>query len=123
MGDEDRPTTVDINYVKSVDFREIACDGVVGAPTPRGKLWVAFFTERLPLPRIVRHNLVQGPEPGDLSIDPNKEPSIIDGRAGVIRNVEFGLYLTPQVAQDLHEWLGRQLRNLEENKVQGEEPK
>lgn len=118
MADEEFPTTVDINYVKSADFREITCDGVLGGLTPRSKLWVAFYTERLPLPRIVRHELKQAAESGVLTIDPNKPGTLIEGRVGVIRNVEFGLYLTVDTARQLHEWLGRQI--IETEKAEGE---
>jgi len=50
MAEEASDRTVDINYIKSADFREVACDGVIGGPTPNQKLWVAFYTERLPCP-------------------------------------------------------------------------
>jgi hypothetical protein len=49
LADDAEATTVDINYLKSISFREVACDGVLGGPTPHGKLWLAFYTERLPL--------------------------------------------------------------------------
>ena len=56
MASEDRET-LDINYLKSPHFREVTSDGIVGGPTPMGKIWLAFFTERFALPRIVRHEL------------------------------------------------------------------
>ena len=31
--------TIVINYLKSSGFREVACDGVMGGPNPRGSLW------------------------------------------------------------------------------------
>jgi hypothetical protein len=109
MPEEDTQSTVDINYLKSVAYREVACDGAIGSLTPKGKLWLAFYTERLPLPRIVRHELISSTEPQELRIDPDKPGVTIDGRAGVVRNVEFGLYLSVSTARKLHEWLGSQL--------------
>jgi hypothetical protein len=117
MDEEALPTTVDINYIKSSDFREIACDGAIGGPTPRGKLWLAFYTERLPLPRIVRHELKQASESGELTIDPNKPGAVIEGRVGVVRNVEFGLYLSIPTARELYDWLGSQIQ--EAGKAEG----
>lgn len=111
MSDEKR-NTVDINYIKSNGFREIACDGVLGGPTPRGKIWLAFFTERLPLPRVVRHELTTT-DVGVQMVDPDKPPTIIDSRAGVVRNVEFGLYLRVETARELYEWLGHHIDAVE----------
>ena len=109
MADQDPGKTIHINYIKSNDYREVACDGALGSSTPAGKLWVAFYTERLPLPRIVRHELQQSAESSELRIDPNSPGVTIDGRVGIVRNVEFGLYMSPEAARKLHEWLGEQL--------------
>jgi hypothetical protein len=113
MASEDPKSTIIINYIKSLSYREAACDGAVGSVTPTRKLWLAFFTERLPLPRIVRHEMIPSPEGNGLTIDPDKPPEVIEGRAGVVRNVEFGLYLSPSAAKTLHEWLGSQLEEFD----------
>lgn len=110
---DEPPSTVDIHYIKSNDFREIACDGALGGPTPRGKIWLAFYTERLPLPKIVRHGLVAN-ERGDLSVATDQPGTVVDGRAGIIRNVEFGLYLSEETANELHKWLEKQLTTLKD---------
>ena len=44
--------------MKSNAFREVACDGALGGPTSQKKLWIAFYTERLPIPRIAEYNVV-----------------------------------------------------------------
>src|ERR1700679_3910013 len=98
MPDKDPPPTVDINYIKSSGYREVTCDGTVGSPTPTGKLWLAFYTERLPLPRIVRHEMILSEETGALRICPDKPGIPLEGRVGVVRNVEFGLYLSLETA-------------------------
>jgi hypothetical protein len=103
--------TIDINYIKSNDYREVACDGAIGGATPSEKLWVAFYTERLPLPRIARHELISTSS-SDMRVDPDKPPLVLDGRAGIVRNVEFGLYLTRDAARTLHAWLGSQIEFL-----------
>lgn len=112
MTDEPR-STVDIHYIKSNDFREIACDGALGGPTPPGKLWLAFYTERLPLPRTVRHELVANDQ-GGISVAPDRPGKVVEGRAGVVRNVEFGLYLSQDTARELQRWLEKQLATLKE---------
>jgi hypothetical protein len=106
---DERPNTVDINYIKSSRFIEISCDGAIGGPTPKGKLWLAFYTERLPLPRVVRHELKVGPD----GVEPDPDKAVLmDGREGVVRNVEVGVYLTAQTAADLRDWLNEQLKKL-----------
>ena len=110
-----RDQTVTINYLKSNSFREVACDGVLGGPTPHGSIWMAFYTERFPLPRIVRHKMVPTQEENTFTLDDPGE--VIEGRQGIIRNVEFGVYMTTQTAEQLYEWLGR---NLELIKAGGE---
>lgn len=107
----DSPQTIDLNYLKTPDFREIACDGVVGGPTPQGKIWVAFYTERFPLPRIVRHGLIET-GPGEFKLDTSVAPEQLDGRVGLIRNVEVGVYLSAATAKDLRDWLNKQIETL-----------
>lgn len=108
--------TVDINYIKSRDFREVACDGVLGGPTPNSKLWLAFFTERLPLPRIVRYNITKSDGEDVYVIDPNNPGAPIETREGIIRNVEFGLYLSLETAEALQGWLTKNIEALKGEK-------
>lgn len=117
-GEADTPTTLDFNYLKSRDFREASCDGVVGGPTPAGKLWMAFFTERLPLPKRVRHSIQSTGAANEFTLVPDAEPTLIDSLSGVVRNVEFGLYLDLSTAEQLHEWLGRKIETLKNEAAQ-----
>jgi hypothetical protein len=110
---DDNPRTVAINYLKSNDFREIACDGAIGGLTPRGKLWVAFYAERFPLPRIVEHDLVRDEEnPDQVAIDLTSG-RVLESRSGIIRHIEFGAYLTVDAAKGLHDWLGKQIDSIQ----------
>jgi hypothetical protein len=108
-----RPTSIAINYLKSNDFREVTSDGVLGGPTPQGKLWIAFYAERFPLPRVVEHKIIPLERPDEFSVDIEKG-TVIEARPGIVRHVEFGVYLTPQSAKQLHEWLGSQIKKMEE---------
>lgn len=108
--------TIVINYLKSSGFREVACDGVMGGPTPRGSLWLAFFTERFPLPRIMRHRLQRTPNPEEVFIENNAPGEPIESRDGLIRNVEFGVYMSVDTAVQLHEWLGQQLEAMKKGR-------
>lgn len=101
-----------VNYLKSTDFREVACDGALGGPTPNGSLWLAFYTERFPLPRLVRHKLKHTAKEGVFTIDAETPVEPLEGREGIIRNVEFGVYMSVATAEHLHEWLGRNIAAL-----------
>lgn len=111
---EDKPAdrTLTINYIKSNAFREVACDGALGGPTPNGKLWLAFYTERFPLPRVVRHALSPTDQPDTFMIDGDAPGESLEGREGMIRNVEFGVYMNLQTAEHLHSWLSKHIELL-----------
>lgn len=108
----DSQETVDLNYIKSQTFREVACDGFVGGLTPNEKIWAAFYTERYPLPRIVRYAIVETETPGEFKIDQSVPPVQVDGRSGIVRNVEFGVYLSLQTAIELRDWLNEHIARL-----------
>lgn len=112
MTEETPAPTIDVNYIKSAQYREVSCDGAVGGPTPGNKLWVGFYTERLPIPRVVQHTLKSSGSSGEFQIDTDVPPVPLDSRSGIIRNMEFGLYLTQDTAAELHAWLGRHLAGL-----------
>jgi hypothetical protein len=112
MSEESNARTIDVNYLKPPYFREAACDGIFGGPTPQGKIWVGFYTERLPLPRIIRHKIAEISE-GQFRVDENDAGVPIESRSGVIRNMEFGVFLSAETARQLHTWLGEQLSTLE----------
>ena len=114
MSEEKPAPNITINYLKSISFREVACDGVLGGPTPQGNVWLAFYTERFPIPRIIRHQIRRTDQDAFVLEEPGET---IEGRHGIIRNVEFGVYMSVKTAEQLHEWLSR---NLEKIKAGGE---
>ncbi|MER9702183.1 hypothetical protein [Mesorhizobium sp. M0146] len=118
MAEEPTAPTIDVHYLKSKIYREVSCDGAVGGPTPTNKIWIGFYSERLPVPRVVRHQLLATETEGEFVMDPNAQPVPIEARTGIVRNIEFGLYLTPAAAKTLHEWLGIELAA-----IKGEESK
>ena len=101
---------IDIHYQKTPDFREVACDGALGGPTPQGKVWLAFYSERFPLPRIVRQDLVVNEGAEAFTLDKNKPATIVETKRGIIRSVEFGVYMSVDTAADLYDWLGKMLK-------------
>jgi hypothetical protein len=110
--EEDSRKTIIINYVKSFVYREIACDGALGGPTPQKKLWVAFYTERYPLPKEVEQSLIKTAVPHEFELDNSVPPVVIDSKKGLVRNVEFGVYLSLDSAERLYTWLGANIESL-----------
>lgn len=114
MGDEP-PKTVDINWIKTSQFREIACDGIVGGPSAQNKLWLAFYNERFPLPRLVREKLIPT-SVADEYLIAEGEGQPLESKSGIIRNLEVGVFLNKEVAIQLRDWLSKQIDLLEGKK-------
>lgn len=108
------PFKLQFHYIKGPDYREAACHGAIGGPTPQGKLWLGFFAERHPIPRIVEFEV--SPPSGSLwQFDERAQPPTnVESRQGVIRHVEFGVYLDVDVAERLHQWLGENVARIRE---------
>lgn len=113
MSENATENTLNVNYLKTGDFREVSADGILGGPTPHGKLWVCFYNERMPVPQVVRHKLIQLNETGDFQIDAGSPGVPIEGRTGVVRSMEVGVYISYETAREIHEWLGKQLQQVE----------
>jgi hypothetical protein len=114
MTDDNASPTIDINYIKSELYREVSCDGMMGGPTPSEKIWLGFYSERLPVPRVVRHGLMPGAAEGQWSLDPTSEPVVVEGKSGLIRNLEVGLYMSIDTAEQLRDWLVENLEKFKE---------
>jgi hypothetical protein len=118
MADESKtPDTLQFHYIKSPNYREIACHGVIGNPNPSGKIWVAFYAERSPIPRVVEYSMPSVTE-GQTTVQFNEvtagAPISIESRRGVIRHVEFTAYLDLEVAERLQKWLGDRIAQIRE---------
>lgn len=119
MADESKTTeTLQFHYIKSPDYREVACHGVIGNPTPNGKIWAAFYAERTPIPRVVGYPIASVPDgqPTPFNEATAGPPVSIESRRGIVRHVEFTAYLDLDVAERLQKWLGdriAQIRDLQ----------
>lgn len=109
------------NYIKGPGYREIPCDGAIGGLAPQGKLWMAFYAERYPLPRIVAYD-VPAPTEGQPKVTLNESastPSYIESREGIIRHVEFCAYLDIDGAERLRDWLTQKISEGRANTSRG----
>jgi hypothetical protein len=105
------------HYIKGPNYHEVACHGAIGGPTPQNKIWMALFSERFPLPRVVEFQVPATEDSRTVSFDERAAvPSHIDTRSGVIRHVEFSAYLDLETAERIRDWLTRQIDQLPQPK-------
>ncbi len=102
--------TITFDYVKSNYFRVATVDGIVGGLTPNGGIHMAVWSQRLPYPRQVVHEVS---EVGLLGIEVERTKRPTD----VIREIEIGLVFSPEMARAMVRWLERQI--LEEAATHG----
>ncbi len=99
METEEKKPSIKIHYEKNSQFRTVYVDGAIGGITPTNSVNLNFYSTRHPIPKYVEYELN---EDGTL----NKEglPSS-DSKSGIIREMEFGIYLNHESAIDLFEFL------------------
>jgi hypothetical protein len=102
----DSPARVAFDYIKGPHFRAVRADGAIGGVTPNGHIHIAFYSERLPIPRRVVHSL--DPSSGKLGEEIARE-----SRDAVIREMDSDLFLTLSVAKSIYTWLGERITELE----------
>ena len=114
VGEATETVNLQFHYIKGPEYREAACHGAIGGRTPQGKIWMGFFSERMPIPRIVQYEIPAPPkDAATFDFRENGEtPSYVETRQGVIRHVDYGIYLDVDVAERLRDWLNRQIEQL-----------
>jgi len=110
MTDQKLPA-ITFEYIKSHDYKVHSVHGGIGGINNYGDLVLNLFFERSPIPRKATHSLDK-----DGRLIP--EAIKLDTREGIIRDVLFGIALTPQNAKSLAAWL---LQHVEEAELQQEE--
>jgi hypothetical protein len=109
-----RDAKLQFHYIKGPHYIETACHGVLGGVTPNGSLWMAMFSERGPIPRVVEF-MVTASDAGIVEFEESKAtPSHVDTRSGVVRHIEVSTYLDVTVARKLRDWLGERIKEMEE---------
>ncbi|HEX8565735.1 MAG TPA: hypothetical protein VF648_08690 [Pyrinomonadaceae bacterium] len=96
---------IQFHFIKSSFFRVIGIDGVLGGITPRGDINATLFSERLPIPDVIEHDL---DENGMLS----KKARVVS-KKGVVRETEATLVLNSVAARDIGQWLIRKADELD----------
>lgn len=109
MIEKEDATELTVNYIKAQTFREVSCDGAIGGMTTRGKLWCAFFTERFALPKVVKYPVNTNSNNDGFNLNEN-DKRVIEARDGIVRNIEFGVYLSLEEAERLSLWLSEEIQ-------------
>jgi hypothetical protein len=91
---------VQFHYIKSTLFRVAHVDGAIGGVTPSGLIHCAVYSERPAIPQITEHP-VEGNVMG--------EPEIIQGRTGIVRELEIDLMMSREKAAELRDWLSQRI--------------
>lgn len=103
MGEEEKKPIVKIHYDKNPQFRTVYVDGAIGGITPTNAVNLNFYSTRHPIPKSVDYELNE-----DGTLNKDGRPSS-DSKSGIIREIEFGIYLNHESANDLYEFLKRTL--------------
>jgi hypothetical protein len=106
----DSPAKLRFDFIKSPSFHVVHADGIFGGLTPRGNLFLSFYSERFPIPTTTVHELKPSGELGD-EIRSERE-----GRKGIVREVEVGVECDLEVAKAFLEWLKQKIEEAEKVK-------
>lgn len=96
--------SVTVLVKKNRDYRIAFAVDAIGGPTPQGHLTCNFFKEYAGLPSEGR--FVRNPD-GTALYEDKSEPVLV-------REVEFGIIVTPEVAESIGNWLIQRAREIRE---------
>lgn len=91
----------------SPNFKQVHVDGALGGLTPKGLLNFNFFSERFTIPKATEYRVVG--EGSQLEKIKDSE----DSKDGIIREYEFGVYLTLDTAKSLVSLISTKILELE----------
>ncbi|MCA8907271.1 MAG: hypothetical protein KDA64_05200 [Rhodospirillaceae bacterium] len=114
MSDDPDPPGTPVNavvfdYIKASGFRAVRADGAIGSTTPNGHIHMALYSEREAIPR---RTVVALTEQGTLG-----DVVEVQTRGSIVREMEVDIFLTQEVAESIHAWLGDRIK---ETKSRGE---
>lgn len=94
---------LNIYYQKNSQYRTIHCDGALGGRTPLNEFNINFYSTRNVIPQVVEYELKDNGGLGEI------KSSV--GKNGVVREIEFGVYMSESTAKDIYEFLKKQFEN------------
>jgi len=99
---EGTPTIIKFFYEKGNQFRVSHVDGAIGGLTPTREVFLAVYSQRTALPKIVEQQITPD---GKLGAVVKTE-----GKQGIFREMEIGLVMTPEVAKQVADFLMQHAR-------------
>lgn len=114
--DEATPTPVPdklrIEYQKGNLFRVVHADGVYGGTSPRLDLFIAFYSERFPIPKVLTY------ETSPTGAPIHEISSERESKEGIFREVEVAVMMDLNAAKGFAVWLSEQVAALEKRREQ-----
>jgi hypothetical protein len=101
-----------IEYQKSQSFRVIHADGAYGGTSPRLQLFIAFYNERFPIPKVLTYETDAAGAPLEELVSER------ESKEGVIREVEVGITMDLNAAKGFAEWLNERVSELEKKRAE-----
>lgn len=98
--------TLKFIYNKTSSYRTYNVEGVFGGLSPKNKIFIEFFNEKLPVPESVVHEVT---EDGILGKEIEKKAF-----KGIIREIECGIYLDIPTAIAFSNWLEARIKQFKE---------
>ena len=93
----EKPNKVTFRYVCPEDLRDLYVNGLYGGITPRGEIYIHFYSERHPIPKKATHKL------SDQGM-PEKEADLELG-GDVMRMVQSSISIDVNTAVAFRDWL------------------
>lgn len=96
---------VEVHYIKNGMFRQIHVDGLIGGVTPTAHINLNFYAERLAIPKAETTEIKENGFGDIVERSPNS-------KNGVIREIEFGIYLDIRTAESIKRFLEIKLEEI-----------
>lgn len=102
------------HYIKAPNYSESHCNGVFGGVTPNGEIHIAFFSERVPFPKVVIDELEMDKSTNHAKL--TGEPKSL-GKEGRIRHINSSVYLDLDTAESILKWLQKKVEEGRKTKI------
>ncbi|WFU68584.1 hypothetical protein [Bradyrhizobium sp. CB2312] len=97
------PSQVKIDFIKSNFYRVVRGDGVFGGLNPNGTIHLGVYSERVPYPQQILHDVENG------QLQPEDVSRRVGRGANVLREMEVGISMDVAQAIVLRNWLDEKL--------------
>lgn len=110
MNEASSPDKLRIEYIKSSCFRVVRADGAIGGTSPRLELFITFYSERFPIPKVLVYQATPDGAPGE------ELSSERESKAGIIREAEVAITMDLPTAKSFASWLNDKIVELEKTR-------